>query len=483
MHDGLALVSELSEEDVCWFLETGDERQVLANTVIISEGSKPESIFLVLSGLVGIHISSVGNSCLATLGPGEILGEISFLEDIPASASVIAAENSQLLALARSDLESRIAQDPPFAARLYKAFARVSSKRLRFRVEKLSRTRHDQVFLERALPHRWKPIAGKLVAFKDLMLKLDREVLKNAVSILDDLTNEIPARFMDLVHVLNEEIGDKSPESPYVKDRLGEWVQREFLPYLLLTRMGERMYAKPRGYAGDYLTIEWMYKNESGGSGRLGPLLDRAMLNAPAIQAVRNRRKLLADEILHVLREKKERTVNVTSLACGPGREVFDVLEILDEPRRLRSNLVDIDLEALAYLSNEKEKSGLKGHLNLIHGNLVYLATGKAKLDIGDQDLVYSVGLIDYFNDKFVIKLLDYIFSLLVPGGRVILGNFHTSNPCKAFCDYILDWKLNHRTEEDMNRLFVQSFFRKPCTRILYEETGINLFAECVKGD
>jgi len=213
MHDGLALVSELSEEDVCWFLETGDERQVLANTVIISEGSKPESIFLVLSGLVGIHISSVGNSCLATLGPGEILGEISFLEDIPASASVIAAENSQLLALARSDLESRIAQDPPFAARLYKAFARVSSKRLRFRVEKLSRTRHDQVFLERALPHRWKPIAGKLVAFKDLMLKLDREVLKNAVSILDDLTNEIPARFMDLVHVLNEEIGDKVPMS------------------------------------------------------------------------------------------------------------------------------------------------------------------------------------------------------------------------------------------------------------------------------
>lgn len=45
--------------------------------------------------------------------------------------------------------------------------------------------------------------------------------------------------------------------------------------------------------------------------------------------------------------------------------------------------------------------------------------------------------------------------------------------------DYVLDWNLIHRTEEDMNRLFSGSAFRKPCSRIHFEEGGINLFAEC----
>ena len=39
----------------------------------------------------------------------------------------------------------------------------------------------------------------------------------------------------------------------------------ELLPYLLLTRSAERIYRKPRGYEGDFLTIEWMYANEPGG--------------------------------------------------------------------------------------------------------------------------------------------------------------------------------------------------------------------------
>jgi extracellular factor (EF) 3-hydroxypalmitic acid methyl ester biosynthesis protein len=481
MRDGLALVKELNEEDVSWILETGYEKQMLANAVVIREGSRPESIYLVLSGLVGVHIASVGGSNLAYLGPGEILGEISFLEDIPASATVIAMEKTLLLVLPRSALESRIAQDPAFAARLYKSFARVSSKRLRSLVEALGRMQHEQVFLDGALSRNWNPIASKLEAFKDLMHRLDREALKNAGSIPGDLRNEMPAKFMGFVEALNEEIGDKSTKSSFVKDKLGGWAQREFLPYLLLTRMGERMYAKPRGYAGDYLTIEWMYENKPGGAGRLGPLLDHAMLNAPAILAVRNRRRLLANEIMHTLNGNQERKANITSLACGPGRELFDVFEILDKPDRLRANLLDIDLQALAHVSERGESSGLRPHINLIHGNLVYLVTSKVRLEIEDQDLVYSVGLIDYFNDKFVVKLLDYIYSLLAYGGRVILGNFHANNPCKAFCDYILDWRLIHRTQEDMNRLFVQSRFRKPCTRTFFEETGINIFAECVK--
>ena len=49
------------------------------------------------------------------------------------------------------------------------------------------------------------------------------------------------------------------------------------------------------------------------------------------------------------------------------------------------------------------------------------------------------MGLIDYSKDWFVIALLDYIYELLRSGGKVILGNFHTKNPAKAFMDHVLE--------------------------------------------
>jgi len=76
---------------------------------------------------------------------------------------------------------------------------------------------------------------------------------------------------------------------------------------------------------------------------------------------------------------------------------------------------------------------------------------------------------------------LNYVYGLLKEGGKVILGNFHPKNTSKALMDYVIDWKLIHRTEEDMNRLFRESAFSKDCTNIRFEEQGVNLFAECIK--
>ena len=47
--------------------------------------------------------------------------------------------------------------------------------------------------------------------------------------------------------------------------------------------------------------------------------------------------------------------------------------------------------------------------------------------------------------------------------------------------DHILDWKLIHRTEEDMNRLYAASSFGQACTDIRFEAAGVNMFAECIK--
>lgn len=200
------------------------------------------------------------------------------------------------------------------------------------------------------------------------------------------------------------------------------------------------------------------------------------------MRAVQNRRALLVAEIRSTVDATSGRPAQVTSLACGPARELFDVYETLPDPGALASTLVDIDLHALAHVADHRDRIKLERQMTLVHENLVYLATGRAKAPFCEQDLVYSIGLIDYFADDFVVKLLDFVHGTLRAGGRVVLGNFHPRNGTRAVMDHVLDWKLIHRTEDDMHRLFRASAFARTCTRIVYEDQGINLFAECVKG-
>lgn len=99
----------------------------------------------------------------------------------------------------------------------------------------------------------------------------------------------------------------------------------------------------------------------------------------------------------------------------------------------------------------------------------------------GVHDDVPHRARLDYLDDNVVVKLLDWIHSILRPGGRVILGNFHPRNPTRAMMDHVLEWRLIHRDEADMHRLARASALGTQCTRVLYEPQRIDLFAEIVK--
>lgn len=320
-----------------------------------------------------------------------------------------------------------------------------------------------------------------LDAFKCGLAEADAAAIKSGGQVDVATREKVAAGFADFMITLNALIGDRSGVPQTVREAVGARVHRDVLPWLLLTRTAERMYAKPRGYAGDFLSIEWIYRDAEQGAGRLGPLLDRCFLDQPAAVAVRNRRGLLAGEIARQTSARSDRPVRITSMACGPAREIFDAFDTLDDPRRLEVTLIDIDEEALAFVRTIVVERGLEQQVRLVHGNLVSLAMGRQRVDLENQDLVYSIGLIDYFNDKSVGRLMDYAHRCLRPGGEAIFGNFHPANRDKAMMDYILDWRLNHRSEEDMDRLYRESDFRSPCTKLQLEDAGVNLFASCQK--
>ena len=478
MHEGLSFLAELEIEDIGWILSHGRERAVGSGETVIQEGTEPDSLFLVLTGLVALEIASLGDREVARLGPGELLGEMSFLEEGPASASIRAVEDTEVLALDRSLLASKVREDPEFAARVYRSFALIAADRLRERVGALGgRVASPGAVSEPSSA--WQALAPDIETCKATMQQIDRLAGGRGGVVPDEDAAAAIAGFNQLFEKLNALIGDDSGVDPQLAEEVGQRVQRELLAYVLLSRVAGRMYSKPRGYAGDFLTIDWMYEDEAGGVGVLGPLVDRAILDSPPAVAVKNRRGLLAEEIAKT-RDSAD-PARVVSLACGPARELFDVYARMDDPASLQTTLIDIDHQALALVDERREALGLRRPMQLKHGNLVYLATGRETLELPEQHLIYSIGLIDYFEDKFVVLLMNWAHSLLAPGGRLILGNFHPRNVYKAMMDHLLDWKLIHRSEEDMDRLYEASAFGRPCTNIRFEEQGINLFAECTK--
>jgi extracellular factor (EF) 3-hydroxypalmitic acid methyl ester biosynthesis protein len=470
----------LPEYVLHWLVQRGTERKLTAREILLKEGEQNESLFIILDGLFGTYLPG-SSRILEHYAAGSVVGESSFFTEGVSAADVIAEEPSLVLEISRSTLAPKLEHDPSYAVDFYKALMAAVADRLQHTTRRLYAS-ESALHEDQSRNPLVRKAQTQIDSFKQLMVQLDKEGIKNG-SIAEASYASFLLTSRTMLGTLREVLGPSSPLGEGVKAQIGARLQHEMLPYVLTTETADRFYSKPRGYAGDYIAIQNIYNNVPGGTGRLGPVVDRLFLDIEPSRAVRNRRTLLADEIVSAVNAKPERPVKVLCMASGPATEVFDAFARIEDKSRLRVTLMDIDLQSLAYVDDIRTKKKLTSNITLVNENLISLYLGRSTTTIEPQDLIYSIGLMDYFNDKLVGKVLAYAYENLAPGGRVILGNFHPNNPAKEFMDYVLEWNLIHRTEEEMNILFKKSPFGKPCTKIQFEALGINLFAECTKDE
>jgi CRP/FNR family transcriptional regulator, cyclic AMP receptor protein len=137
MRKALFFLGILNDADVEWMISTGVKQRLNPGEVLIEEGQPAASIFLVLEGVLSVVAQSAGGQEIARLRSGEIVGEMSFVDSRPPSATVRAVEPSSVLVIPRRDLAERLSQDSHFAARFYRAIAVFLSDRLRYTVGRL----------------------------------------------------------------------------------------------------------------------------------------------------------------------------------------------------------------------------------------------------------------------------------------------------------------------------------------------------------
>lgn len=121
-------IQGFSALDKTWFTNNAKEIKLNTNEILIHEGEILKSIFFITNGLFVIGKETEN---FATVGPGSLLGEMSFLQEKPASASVTAVSNSIVLAVSYDVLKTQLDKDPNFASRFYRDLAALLSARLR----------------------------------------------------------------------------------------------------------------------------------------------------------------------------------------------------------------------------------------------------------------------------------------------------------------------------------------------------------------
>ena len=104
-------------------------RQFKAGESIVQRERRTHGIFLILKGTAAVQFAS--QPTVVEIGPGQICGEISFLDELPATANVVAKESVEAYYLDRPSLQSMFELFPHLGSRFYHSLAAILSRRLR----------------------------------------------------------------------------------------------------------------------------------------------------------------------------------------------------------------------------------------------------------------------------------------------------------------------------------------------------------------
>jgi len=267
------------------------------------------------------------------------------------------------------------------------------------------------------------------------------------------------------------------------------YIRRQLHPLLLCSPFLYRTYAKPLGYAGDYEMVNMMLRDDQlEGASVFAKLINYAFLKTPPVLAHRNRIDFLVRMIAAQAEEfaKRGKRLKVFNLGCGPAEEVARIIRDEDVADMIDFTLVDFNEETIQYtkkkLDDVRFQSGKQTKVEFVKRSVhqvLKMASQGAKSD-EQYDLVYCAGLFDYFSQKVCAKLVSLFVEMVPKDGKVVVTNVSERNPLKEWMEYVMEWTLVHRTDEEMRDLIPKSSSELKSS-VELDSTEVNVFLEIEK--
>ena len=114
------LFSSLSQKDLRKIASAGDEQEVTPGRVLVEQGDTGREAFVIMEGTAAVKRA---NRKVATLGPGECVGELALLDRGPRTATVVAETPMTVFVIGSREFSAVLEEVPGLAHKMLAALA------------------------------------------------------------------------------------------------------------------------------------------------------------------------------------------------------------------------------------------------------------------------------------------------------------------------------------------------------------------------
>jgi extracellular factor (EF) 3-hydroxypalmitic acid methyl ester biosynthesis protein len=232
-----------------------------------------------------------------------------------------------------------------------------------------------------------------------------------------------------------------------------------------------RLQTWPRGYPGDFETVEWLCDAENRAPmGTLEWAIEQCALQSPIAQQHRNKVGIQARAMLKVALANPH--ARIASIGCGGCRDLSLVQELIPSGH---GHFVLIDADPAALKFARDRLSRFASRCEFVTGTVPRVLS---KLGGEPFDLVVAGGLFDYLPDRWAVATLRGVRRILAPFGRVLLSNIVADNAFRTWLEYLGEWRLIARDPEDLEQLLTVAGFSLDRRRIFRDSSGLAIIAD-----
>jgi len=284
---------------------------------------------------------------------------------------------------------------------------------------------------------------NELILYKSLLRNIDSQSKNYDVTVQRKI-DQASERILKHAYFIQNIITQKD------LDLLKSEFRRYLRVYIYKSLLLKRFYCKPRGYPGDTLMFEMIY-NQKAVSNYLGKYFDHFVLEFSLAKSVINRKDFMKKFLLNEIRLRcSQRSVKISNIGSGSGREIRELLEENNFKKEVLFNCFDQDDVGLQFLNRKPLSSISFKQCNML--NLIGL--GAASVGLPKQDIIYSLGLVDYFGDRVLINFINRFYRLLKKRGVLVIASCSSNHLERyALLTWFCDWDFYKRDAKNTRKL------------------------------
>ena len=416
---------------------------------LLRRGEPGGDIYLLRAGKLEVVDSRrTPEVILAVLAEGAVVGEMSFIDNLPRSADVRIAEDAEVLHWNKDDLRSLLDREPRLGSAFFQTVAKIAGQRMRnVQNTAMAGGLGSQKSLNVAGAARLKEEVAKITEdAKEGFLDLETRLRQ------DPNNTHAQASLRQLLDQLQEEIrqlfsGHTGVEASTYASRV---LCRELHPYFVRSALAERCIRRPQGVGGTAEILAHILVDTSAGDGTLGELIDRWLLDRPVANALRQVRQPTIDLLASLLPTDRNRRALL--LPAGTGSLVAGVTPKLVHPPTVLT-VVDQSRDALAFLDAGITWRPKAVELQTVQENLAQFAISRFRHTFPSQDAIILNGLLEYMPDRIAVSMLTVCRQLLTENGIIMVTALSPSLD-QMLLDRLLMWPTIRRTREGLRRVF-----------------------------